>query len=167
MKGRILRINALKSNYYTCQTATENQWFVLTSGTKRSITCHYDPRDASFIYLRSHAGFERCHLIDPSDIAQNKPWKELELFHTRQMEKKSEATANAVQLQASLDAAIAAVIPKKAVKKITKNIRAARQAEIFHTRTLAQNLPTNVVAMVSDEDEVEAAQLKLLQRISG
>jgi len=155
-----------KGNYYTCQTATENQWFVLEDGKRRSITCHYDPRDASFIYLGSSAGFEQCHLIDPSDLAHKKTWKELEIFHAKQMVKKTEATANAVQLQASLDAAIAAVTPRKPTKKITKNIRAARQAEIIQTRPPAQNMPTNIVSISDSEDEVEAAQLKLLERIN-
>jgi len=157
----------LSGNYYSCKTAMENHWFVLPGGKQRSITCHYDPRDASFIYLRADSGFEMCHLTNQSDIAKNRSWMELEIFHARQMAKKTEATAQAVQLRASLDAEIAAVTPKKNKKKITKNIRDARAAEILHTRSPVPKQPTNIVPMTGDEDEVEAAQLKLLQKING
>ena len=166
----------LKKNFYTCATAVENQWFVTINGQAR-ITCHYDPRNASVIYLRHGNGFkgkdfEACQLIDSDDIAHQKPWAEVDAFYAAQNERKALATASAVQLRASLTAEINKAnaipkLPRAITKKMGKNVQQARQSEIARARIskpISQPSTSNIIPIEAGSTD---ARLQLLESLDA
>lgn len=171
-----------KNEYYTCETAIKEEWFVLTSGKTRKVECQFDPRNAGILYVRlGKATWEKCRHINPKGVAVGRTWAEVNEITKAQTTKKDILTVSADQYRAELNAEI-----KKAVKNKTKgkrqvsNIREAHQEAVAQERAKASEsgmgegtaqswappipLPNQNPEQQSDPlNEVKRARLRMLK----
>src|SRR5271165_6960329 len=133
---------SFKGYYYTCATADEQQWFVGANGAGRAVPCHYDPRDASLIYISHEAsGFDECQIIDPDSLATIQTWEELEIQGAAIAQLKAGAELDAERSRAALNAAIAAIPAIQGRRKITDTDQAkANEIQMLKSSKAAEQL---------------------------
>jgi hypothetical protein len=89
------------------------------------VPCHYDPSDASRIYISHEAsGFDECLLTDQDSLARIQTREELEIQGARIAQLKAGAELDAERSRAALNAAIAAIPAIQGRRKITDTDRA-------------------------------------------
>ncbi len=151
---------SFKGYYYTCATADKQQWFVGANGAGQAVPCHYDPRDASRIYISHEAsGFDECQLTDQDSLARIQTWEELEIQRATIAQLKAGAELDAERSRAALNAAIAAIPPIQGRRKITDTDQAkANEIEMLISSKTAEQLAPPTPGKVINVPTVSAIE---------
>ena len=162
---------SFKGYYYTCATAVEKQWFVGANGIRQPVPCHYDPSDASRIYISHEAsGFDECLLTDQDSLASIQTREELEIQGARIAQLKAGAELDAERSRAALNATIAAIPVIQGRRKITDTDRAkANEIQLLKTVGAAEQLaspaPSKVINLPTSS-AIERRNRRLLEMLN-
>lgn len=141
-----------KRAYYHSERAMTEGWYTSArAGGGHKVPICFDPRDASFIYLRHKDEVEICPIKETSKPFAKKTWAEVEAYFYEQRLAQEQTRSQELQKDAELDAQISQIVkdaekkvkgPKKSKSARTKDIRENRKEEAERLRNSSIGSPS-------------------------